>query len=795
MDNKSTVILELNKIIERLKAYIKSPLGLELIDQATIYTERQQVEYQLRATGEARSLIEACNFSMRGLQDMRPTLLRTRINAMPSILGLLHTASTLRCMSQALRLIHKNSEEAPLINEMITGVEDLSFIAAEIETCIDDNGEVKDSASSALLNIRRQKRKLESQIRSKVEGIVTSSTYSKYLQDNLVTMRQNRYVVPVKLEYRQQVPGIVHDRSASGSTLFIEPMAVVELNNKLREQEQLELREIERILHELGAVLHGYHDQLEITSNISGILDVLTARGLLSLEMDAVEPTVDDAQHFQLFKARHPLIPPNEVVAIDVELGGQYQVLVITGPNTGGKTVTLKLIGLLQLMAQSGLHIPAAENSRIGVFANILADIGDEQSIEQNLSTFSSHMTNINRLLRDADERSLVLFDELGAGTDPVEGAALAMSIIDELHMRGTIVVATTHYSELKAYAYNNDDVVNGSVEFDIETLRPTYRLLIGVPGKSNALLIAERLGVPQEVIAGAAKYISTEEKHVETMITELESNRKQAQADRYEAARLKEQSARLHAEYEKKLATFKLEQEEKQRQAALEAKDYVTRIRAELEAIIFALQEELVGIKDQDAIAASIKAARQLFEEQQQSVKKKADDLYRNPLKKYQKKSKQDHSDQIAKGSHVRHLGWNREGVVVSDLNDKQQFQIQIGSLKMWADLRELEPITKEEPSRRMVTITRSSEPRKLALELDLRGCSILEAEEKVEKYLDDAIMSARSEVFIIHGKGTGALREAVRTLLEYHPYVESIRYGTPSEGGHGITVAKLSK
>ncbi|QOR35630.1 endonuclease MutS2 [Clostridium sp. 'deep sea'] len=793
MDKKSINTLEFYKIKNKLSEYAFSVMAKNLIENLEIYKDIEIVKYQQKATSEARFLISTDKFTLRGLKDCRPTLERARINAVPSIEGLLNMSSTLKCFAFALKVIRRNNDKAPLMNELTVGIDELKFIAKDIDRCIDESGFILDSASSMLGEIRRQIRRIESQVKNKLDSIVSSATLSKYLQEKLVTMRQNRYVVPVKYECRQQVPGIIHDKSASGSTLFIEPMAVVELNNKLRMWEQKEQKEIERILRELGDVLYSYYEDLGTIIDLCIVLDILYARGQLSLYMGGVEPKINNNQYINLKQARHPLIPRKEVVPIDVELGEEFQALVITGPNTGGKTVTLKLVGLLQLMAQAGLHIPANINSEVSIFNNILADIGDEQSIEQSLSTFSSHMTNIIRLLDEADDKSLVLFDELGAGTDPVEGAALAMSIIDELILNGTYVIATTHYSELKAYAYNHHKITNGSVEFDVETLRPTYRLLIGVPGRSNALLIAKRLGLQQEVINGATKYISSEEKHVENMISELEDNRKKAENAYLEADKIRLQNKKLHEKYQQKVAKLQEREKEHKQKAIDDAKQYTKNVKRELDELIANLRAEFANIKDRSDLEESIKVTRQLLGEVEINIHED-DKKIVNKKQLPPKKVKKSTTGEIKKDMHVRHLQWNREGVVVSEINDKKQVQVQFGSMKMWVDVNILDEIQKPQKKSSGVIITRNQSV-KIGLELDIRGKTISEAEQEIDLYLDKAILDGRKEVGIIHGKGTGALRKGVREYLQNHPQVVTMRYGVAAEGGYGITIVELNK
>jgi len=791
LDNKSLKTLEFNKIIEKLKSYIKSPLGEDYLNDMKQYNSINEIKYQLAATSEARHLITIGKLSLSGLFDIRNVLKQVRINSTPKEEDFVAIYQTIDCYEQAIQKIRKQKEDTPEMNKLIEGAPYLGDLSNFLKNSISPEGYVLDDASQELKALRRKIMIKEDNIKKRVDSIVQSSSMSTYLQEKLVTIRQGKYVIPVKYNYRSQVKGIVHDQSASGATLFIEPQAIVELSNELRILKQEEKREVDRILRELTTACYDDYENLRFVINIMGVLDYLCARGYLSLEMNAVEPKVNDNKVIAINNARHPLIPKEEVVPVSVSIGDNYKSLIITGPNTGGKTVTLKLIGLCQVMAQSGLHIPADVNSEVAIFDNVLADIGDEQSIEQSLSTFSSHMKNIVRLLDMATENSLVLLDELGAGTDPVEGAALAMSIIDELLERNAISVATTHYSELKVYAYDHPNIINGSVEFDIETLSPTYKLVLGVPGKSNAFLISERLGLPNKIISRADSYLTSEQKNVESLIRDLENDRNEAKRKLREAMGIKKQNEDLKKQLEEQNQIIKQEKANLKKTVYEEAQADIANMQEELEHTIRNLKELLKESLEEEAMEAIIKESRRKFHETEDKIRSNTKSFRQPIIREISDNGVADWMPQ--KGMKILHKQWNQEGYIIDINKDETEVQIQCGQMKFWTSKDALKPIHENSQEVRRAAVSRSSNY--VPLELDIRGKSIMEAEEIIDKYLDNAVLSGRSEVAIIHGKGTGVLRKGVQEYLMTHVHVEEIRLGNHDEGGHGVTIAKLSK
>ena len=595
MEQRVLKTLEYDKIIALLVDKASCTYGKEKAAELTPFVQLDEVKIAQQGTQEAATVLRLKGSApLGGIRDIRSSVQRARLNAMLAPLELLDIASTIMAGRRLKNFLLDmcQDHDLPLLQLQAERIEGLRELEMEIRRCIDENGDVLDSASVELRQVRQEIRQVESRIREKLDQMTRSSSYQKMLMENIVTIRGDRFVIPVKQEYRHVFGGIVHDQSASGATLFIEPEVIVSMNNKLRELRLREEREVERILYILTEQVSFAVEALSENVDALTELDFLFAKAQLAWSMKAVCPKLNDRGYLQMRKARHPLIPREVVVPVDVELGGEYQAIVVTGPNTGGKTVSLKTIGLLSLMAMSGLHIPAEEESEMTVFSSVFADIGDEQSIEQSLSTFSSHMTNIISILEKMDEKSLVLFDELGAGTDPTEGAALAMSIIDHVIDSGARMVATTHYSELKAYAYDRPEVINASVEFDVQTLRPTYRLLVGVPGRSNAFAIARRLGLPEAIIEVARGSISEEDNQVESMIASLERNRKSAEADRNAAASLRREAEELRRQLDEERARFAEEKNKLMERAEEEARIAVQLAKEEAETIIRELRE-----------------------------------------------------------------------------------------------------------------------------------------------------------------------------------------------------------
>jgi DNA mismatch repair protein MutS2 len=663
----------------------------------------------------------------------------------------------------------------------------------ELERCLGPNGEILNSASSKLHSIRSQMTIQQNRVRDKLDSMIHSSENSKYLQEILVTLRGDRYVIPVKQEYRSLFPGIVHDQSASGATLFIEPMAVVELNNQLRILESQETEEINVILSRLAERVREISDSLLTSIKLAARLDFCSAKGRFSLAMNAHEPELNKDGAIELVNARHPLLT-GKVVPITVTLGKKYDTLVITGPNTGGKTVTLKTVGLLSLMAQSGLHIPAAEGSMMAIFEQIFCDIGDEQSIEQSLSTFSSHLTQIVKIIAAASGANcLVLLDELGAGTDPAEGAALAMSILSHLHGLGVRTVATTHYSELKAFAYQTPGIENASVEFDLETLKPTYHLITGLPGSSQAFQIALKLGLPERLIADARSYISTEVAKVEEMLAQIEHDRKKAREDRNISATERIQGERFRSEYEIALAKFNREKAELLRQARAEAREVLLEARRESENLLRKLkeapQEQLSGIVNEARrrITDDLAKIEEAIRPEQQEPTVEVDPNLLKP------------------GDRIRVRSLDQIGSIL-EINQDNAL-VQLGILKVNLPFSDFEPVAAKSttPAADKFKGSRKSTHRGTAVgletaqtisaEISLRGMTVDEALYELEKYLDQAMLAGLNRFRVIHGKGTGALRQAVQQYLKGNPVVKSVYLAEQNEGGLGASVVELKQ
>ncbi len=789
MNERTLRVLELDKVKAMLVNHVSSGLGRELAEGLQPVTEREHMVRLLDETAEARTIVRTEEFSLRGLTDVRQAVRRAAIGAAVSGEDLWLVAAVLATVRRAYRFFAERNGLYPLLAAHAARLVPLRALEEQILTAIGEDGEVLDRASVQLQRLRGDIREAQREVKQKLEGMLRSSTVQKYLQEALVTVRGDRYVLPVKAEYRAQVPGIIHDQSASGATLFIEPMAVVELNNKLRQYQVAESQEVERILRELSASVAEQAPIMLTNLEVIAWLDFTLAKGKLSYEMRAIRPALSQSHALIFVQARHPLIPQADVKPIDVRLGQSFSVLLVTGPNTGGKTVTLKTIGLLALMAQCGLHIPATEGSQVGVYASVYADIGDEQSIEQSLSTFSSHMTNIIQIINKADCASLVLLDELGAGTDPTEGAALAMAIIDSFLARGTHVVATTHYSELKAYAHTKRGVQNASMEFDVETLRPTFNLTIGLPGKSNAFEISARLGLDVSVITEARRYLTHEALKVEDLIRGLEASRKEAdEALRQAFAKQRQAEARLQdAEQQAKLQQEKAR--EMQRRAAEEAKVLVRRAKHEIEALIETLkQAEKEGATHE--LTQTVERVRQRQREILRAVSE--------PVEEDVLPSVAAHPEEaIAVGDEVLVVHLNQRGRVL-ELSANGGATVQLGALRTQVAVQHLRRVNerkKREHTERTGFHAVDLASHNIKLELDLRGYTVEEGVQEVDKYLDSALLRGLGQVQIIHGKGTGALREGIRDFLSGHPAVKSYRLGQANEGGSGVTVVELKR
>jgi DNA mismatch repair protein MutS2 len=784
LEARTLTTLEFSKVIDQLSKRASSSLGREKIEQLTPSTDLVEVKRRQQATQEGRTVLRLKgSVPLGGIRNIRGALTRARLGGMLNTAELLDVASTLYGGGRLKTFIATitESEPLPLLDELLGQVVRLRGLEEAINRAIDENGVVMDSASPALSQVRSQIRGAERRVRDRLEQMIRNSSTQKMLQDPIITIRNDRFVIPVKQEYRHSFGGIVHDQSASGATLFIEPGSVVTINNELREMKMKEEREVEKILMALTSSVAEETDTLLHNVECLAEADFIFAKAAYADDIKASEPVINDEGYMRIKKGRHPLISPQLVVPIDVELGRNYSTIVITGPNTGGKTVSLKTIGLLSLMAMSGMQVPAEEGSELTIFEGIYADIGDEQSIEQSLSTFSSHMTNISHILKQINHRCLVMFDELGAGTDPQEGAALAMAIIDYVHQQGARVVATTHYSELKAYAYDRPGVINASVEFDEETLRPTYRLLVGIPGRSNAFSIAARLGLPEQVLSQARSMASKEETTVDTMIASLEENQRRAEAERREAEHLLEEAETAKRKLEKELADLEEKRDQLYQQAEEEARRAVDKARKEADTIISELrrvaQEERAGIKEHKLIEA-----QKRLEEANPKLRRKKAKPARVPV----------NQQPLTVGDEVRVLSLNQKGEIVDKVNDRE-FQVQIGILKMNVKADDLEKLkaAKLQPTRHVTKFQSTRDP--VRMELDIRGNNVEDAIILIDKYLDEALIGGLHKVSIIHGKGTGVLGLGVQKYLKKHRLVKSLRYGGQGEGGIGATVVEL--
>lgn len=786
MNEKALQTLEYDKIIRRLTAFCATSLGKEHAQRLRPSRDLREAGRLLAETDEAVravSLKGAAPFG--GITDIRPALVRARLGGVLQPSELMDIAQVIAGIRKIKRYIASVQEEAPLdlLGDLCEPLTDQKELEQQIRRCIDEQGDVMDGASPQLAQIRRDIRTTESRAREKLESLIRSPSTLKMLQEAIITIRGDRYVIPVKQEYRSHFGGIVHDQSGSGATLFIEPEAVVQLGNKLRELKLLEQKETERILRELSGQAGAKADLLIGDTETLGLLDFIFAKAAMADADHAVLPKLNADGYADLRRARHPLIDSERVVPIDVQLGREYTAIIITGPNTGGKTVTLKTIGLLSLMGASGLFVTAGEGSELCVFDGIYADIGDEQSIEQNLSTFSSHMTNIVSILEQATPRSLVLLDELGAGTDPAEGSALAVAILEHLHRVGCRIVATTHYSELKAYAFNRPGVINASMEFDDATLRPTYRLLVGVPGRSNAFAIAERLGLPKGIIEHAKGEVSEEELKVDTMIASLEQDRRQAESERAEAERLRAEVEKLRQQIEDERRKFQEQKAALLDQAREEARAAVAKARREAEEIIADLRK--MAMEE----GASIREHR--LTEAKRRLEEAVPAPAERPRPRPGKRQKPQPGDEVK----VYSLGGQRGHVV--ELSGGSEAVVQLGILKMKVALDDLEVIQKPAASPHPVqktgpTVKRSRDEH-VRMELDLRGLALDEAILEVDRFLDEAFLANLGQVYIIHGKGTGTLRQGVQEFLRRHKHVKGFRLGNYGEGGAGVTVAEL--
>lgn len=785
MNEKALKVLEFYKIKEQVKRYANTGAAKDLIEELNPYDSIYEVREHLQETKEALILLVTKGAPpFEGVYDVREGIVRAEKGSTLVPGQLLKIAAILRSSRMFKEYIsHKEEEESfRVIEDICEGIVLLKSLEDKIFMSVENEEELSDRASSNLYNIRRALKDKNASVRDKVNSLIRS--YSAYLQDNLYTMRGDRYVLPVRAEHKGAVPGLVHDQSSSGATLYIEPMGLVNLNNEIKELKLKEKAEIERILAELSKEVYNNIAIVKNNANIVWELDFIFAKAKFASELNCTAPSVNDEGIIDIIEAKHPLIDRKVVVPMNIYFGRDFNSLVITGPNTGGKTVTLKTVGLLHVMALSGLMIPARENSTVSFFKEIFADIGDEQSIEQSLSTFSSHMTNIVNIIDKADDKSLVLFDELGAGTDPTEGAALAVSILENLRKRGCRIVATTHYSELKAYALKREGVENASVEFDVETLRPTYRLLIGIPGKSNAFEISRRLGLPDFIIDDAKESIASETLQFEDLIQSLQDKSIRAENYAREAEVLKVEAAKIKEKYEEKMYSLQNTREKSIIEAQKEAKRIIKEAKEEADKILKDMRElERMGYGSD---------ARQKLEEQRRKLKDKLESTEEKINKNREEEGEE--LKAVKEGEEVFLPSLNQKVVVLSQPDSKGEVQVQAGIMKISVklkDLRASKGSSKEEKKR--VKREAKLNLRSVSTSVDLRGMDSIEATYTVDKYLDDAYMGGLKEVTIIHGKGTGVLRNSIMDMLKRHSHVKKYRLGEYGEGGTGVTVVEL--
>ena len=785
MNYKSLTTLDYDKIIDRLVSFAASDKAKERLKKLVPMTDIHDINAALSETSDALSRVYAKGaVSFSGVHDVGASVKRLEIGSSLNTVELLHISSLL---TAAARVKNYYEDTTDSLTGYFHALEPLTPLNTEIKRCILSEDEISDDASANLRSIRRQKVLAAERIHTELNKMLNSSSVRNCLQDFVITSRSGRYCLPVKAEYKSQVPGMVHDQSATGSTLFIEPAAVVKLNNDIRELELKEQAEIEAILAELSAKASEFTDELLTDFQVLTTLDFIFAKAQMSKQYKCSCPVMNTNNYINIKKGRHPLIDPHKVVPIDIYLGKDFNLLIITGPNTGGKTVSLKTVGLLTLMAQSGLHIPALDHSELAVFDNVFADIGDEQSIEQSLSTFSSHMTNTVSILKEADAHSLILFDEIGAGTDPTEGAALAISILNDLHKRGITTMATTHYSEIKVYALTTDGVENACCEFDVESLRPTYRLLIGIPGKSNAFAISKKLGLPDYIIKDASARMDADDVQFEDLLSDLEHSRITIEKERAEINAYKQEIQQLKDELKTKSDRLDERRDKILRKAYEEAAAILKDAKEYADQTIKTMNKHGMTVKELEKQRSAIRDKMNKRQEKLsvQAAKPKA--------------HKAHDISEFKVGTHVRVLSMNLIGTVTAPPSPKGEITVQMGSLSTKTKINNLEILVgykdPEEAKKAPKGAGGSgkikmSKAASISHEINLLGLTVDEAVAKLDKYLDDAYISRIPQVRIVHGKGTGALRNGVTAYLRGVPYIKSFRLGEIGEGDTGVTI-----
>jgi DNA mismatch repair protein MutS2 len=786
LNNKSLSTLEYNKIISRLVSFACSDGAKQILHKLEPMTDIDKINTALDYTNDALTRVyQKGSVDFSRIKDIRGSIARLKVGSSLNALELLNISMLLEC---AAHIKGYYEQRADSIQPLIDMLDPVTLLNNAIKKCIISEDEISDDASANLRSIRRQKNIAADRIHTELNKILNSPSTRTYLQDYVITTRQGRFCLPVKAEYKSLMPGMVHDQSSTGSTVFIEPAAVVKLNNDIRELELKEQAEIEVILADLSAKAAEYTDSLLSDYDILTNLDCIFAKALLSRHFNCSRPVMNNKGIVNIKKGRHPLIEPHTVVPIDIYLGTDFNLLIITGPNTGGKTVSLKTVGLLTLMAQAGLNIPALEHSDIAVFDNIFADIGDEQSIEQSLSTFSSHMTNTVDILKKADSNSLILFDEIGAGTDPTEGAALAIAILDSLHRRNITTMATTHYSEIKMYALTTDGVENACCEFDVQSLRPTYRLLIGVPGKSNAFAISKKLGLSDNIINDASRRLDSEDIKFEDLVTDLEQSRVTIEREREELNEYKAQIAQLKSELTKKTERLDERTDNIIRKANEEAARILKDAKEYADKTINAMNKHGMTVKELEKHRSAIR----------EKMNKRQEKLKIEPANNISEHKAHDISE-FKVGMHVKVLTMNVIGTVSQIHKNKNQVTVLVGSLSTKMDIKNLAILkgykdpaeTSSKPKGAggsgKIKMSKSSS---VSSEINLLGYTVDEAIAVLDKYLDDAYIARIPQVRIVHGKGTGALRSGITSYLHGVPYIKEFRLGQIGEGAEGVTI-----
>ena len=778
---KTYSTLEYDKILNILKQHLASEIGMEFAQKLRPATNLKEAETLQEQTWEAESIYTRTGRTpISGFPDVRELVGRMHAALFLSTRELLAVSSAMRASREAKEILQVGDENSLLCN-LANRLTSHRSVEEEVARCILAEDEISDNASPELNRIRRQMKIVGERVREKLNNMLKSATTQKYLQEAVITIRNGRYVLPVKAECRSQVPGLVHDQSSSGATLFIEPAAVVELGNENKRLLIDEKSEIERILSGLTAMIAPFADEIHISCNVMGALDVIFARAVMARDQRAVRPKLNDTGYIRVLRGRHPLIPRDKVVPVDIWLGETFRTLIITGPNTGGKTVTLKTVGLFALMAMSGMFVPAAEGTEISTFDSVFADIGDEQSIEQSLSTFSSHMTNTVRILAEAGERSLVLLDELGAGTDPVEGAALAQAILEHLYDGKTLTVATTHYSEIKAFALMHAGMQNASMEFDVDRLCPTYRLFIGIPGKSNAFEISKRLGLGDNVIARAQDFLQKKDVAFETVLSEAEQARRSAENDKEAIYKMRIETEKIKTELEKEKKKLEDEKTLLRQKAREDARRMVQETRQDMEKLIVGLRS--IENIDQKQLERAVQSSRD-------TMRKTEERLYEQAI---QRETAGSAPASVHPGERVKLITLGQEATVLKSADAKGEVLVQAGIMKLNIPINDIRPL--EQKQKKQVTSAKVmlTQDRGSALSLDIRGSMVDDACMELDRFIDNALMTGVHEFFVVHGKGTGALRTGVQAYLKNHPRVKTYRIGAYGEGDAGVTVVTL--